>query len=406
LVRPLQKSDSRLEEGCHSSQGIHEGVVAVDADSHRDVGQPYGIQGFPTIKFFGLDKTKPSDYQGGRTAKDIVDFAVKEIQKIASQRLSGKAGSAGGNAGGRQRTESGSGSGSGSGPSAVVKLEASNFQELVLDSEEPWMVEFYAPWCGHCKSLAPAWEAASKKLKGKVNLGMVDATIESGLAQDFGVRGYPTIKIFEAGKKSKSAAKDYEGGRTADAIEAFAMKQLFTENLPTPEVVELVDQAAFDKTCGSGLCVVFVLPDILDSGASGRNTYLTMAKRVADSNKRKAFKYGWTYAMAHPDLESTLSVGGAGYPAVAVINAKKQRSSTLTKAVTEENLNKYLADLLSGKEATAPLSTTIKISSVPAWDGKDGVRANEDSFDLSELGLEFNTKENSEGNVYANKGEL
>lgn len=47
----------------------------------------------------------------------------------------------------------------------VVELTASNFRSKVLDSDELWLVEFYAPWCGHCKSLAPEWKKAATQLK-------------------------------------------------------------------------------------------------------------------------------------------------------------------------------------------------------------------------------------------------
>jgi len=64
------------------------------------------------------------------------------------------------------------------------------------------MIEFYAPWCGHCKALEPEWNASASELKGKVKFGKVDATEEQRLAQQFQVQGYPTIKYFEYGSKS------------------------------------------------------------------------------------------------------------------------------------------------------------------------------------------------------------
>ena len=68
------------------------------------------------------------------------------------------------------------------------------------------MVEFYAPWCGHCKNLEPEWNAAATELKGKVKFAKVDATAEQKLAQQFAIQGYPTIKYFNYGAKSHASA--------------------------------------------------------------------------------------------------------------------------------------------------------------------------------------------------------
>lgn len=91
------------------------------------------------------------------------------------------------------------------------------------------MVEFFAPWCGHCKNLEPHWRAAASELKGKVKvwffislqktnlfnqLGALDATANTMMANRFGIRGFPTIKFFGAGEKSVEDAIDYDGGRT------------------------------------------------------------------------------------------------------------------------------------------------------------------------------------------------
>jgi len=60
-----------------------------------------------------------------------------------------------------------------------------------------------APWCGHCKQLAPEYESAAQHLsetESEIKLGKVDATIESDLAEKFGIRGYPTLKFFKGGE--------------------------------------------------------------------------------------------------------------------------------------------------------------------------------------------------------------
>ena len=119
----------------------------------------------------------------------------------------------------------------------MVELTDSNFEEEVLDSEEMVLVEFFAPWCGHCKNLAPHWAQAATELKGKVKIAALDATEHTVTASRYGIRGYPTIKMFPAGKKDGEAV-EYDGGRTANDIVAWALDKV-SENIPPPEVLEV-----------------------------------------------------------------------------------------------------------------------------------------------------------------------
>lgn len=76
-------------------------------------------------------------------------------------------------------------------------------------------MEFYAPWCGHCKNLAPEFKKAATTLKEiPIGLAAVDATLDENkaLASEYGVSGFPTLKIFN--NKFGSGVSDYNGGRT------------------------------------------------------------------------------------------------------------------------------------------------------------------------------------------------
>jgi protein disulfide-isomerase A6 len=67
----------------------------------------------------------------------------------------------------------------------VVVLDEMSFNPAVLQSKDIWIVEFYAPWCGHCKALEPEYKQAAKNLKGQVKLGKVDCDVEKQLCQRF-----------------------------------------------------------------------------------------------------------------------------------------------------------------------------------------------------------------------------
>lgn len=100
-------------------------------------------------------------------------------------------------------------------PSDVIVLTKDNFAEEA-EAADLILVEFYAPWCGHCKKLTPEYEKAARRLKSHtppVKLGKVDATVETELGKQFGVSGYPTLKILRKGKRF-----DYNGPREADGI--------------------------------------------------------------------------------------------------------------------------------------------------------------------------------------------
>ena len=249
-------------------------------------------------QLFGADKKSPQDYNQERSAKAIVDFALREARNVAQKRLGGGGGSSGSSSGG-------SGSGGAGKKGDVVVLTDDNFevcascllvrsgerdfflarlwatcwcsrtttlrcgwlstvqcregkrrepeklsswrwnpcapargypryydgsgcrhqserqdrlaylhttpshtephfappplqppQDLVLNSQDVWAVEFYAPWCGHCKKLEPEWARAATDLKGVAKVGALDATVHQRVAGKYNIRGYPTIKIF------------------------------------------------------------------------------------------------------------------------------------------------------------------------------------------------------------------
>jgi protein disulfide-isomerase-like protein len=100
---------------------------------------------------------------------------------------------------------------------SVQELTEQNFERQVLSSDEFWIVEFYAPWCGHCQNLGPEYEKAATKMRNKANFGAVDctSTVGSPVCGKYGVHSFPTIKGFG---KNKRKPKDYAGPRDAKGL--------------------------------------------------------------------------------------------------------------------------------------------------------------------------------------------
>ena len=101
-------------------------------------------------------------------------------------------------------------------------LDSSNWKQ-VKDGGETWLVEFFAPWCGHCQQLKGPYKELAKGFKGVegFKIGAVDADGEGrSLGSRYGVRGFPTLKIFKGGKP-----QDYQGPRDAGGMAAALLQE-------------------------------------------------------------------------------------------------------------------------------------------------------------------------------------
>jgi protein disulfide-isomerase A1 len=97
--------------------------------------------------------------------------------------------------------------------SDVASLTQDTFSDFVKGNDLV-LAEFFAPWCGHCKALAPEYEVAATELKEKdIALAKIDCTAEAELCKEYGVEGYPTLKIF----RGLDSVKPYPGARKSPA---------------------------------------------------------------------------------------------------------------------------------------------------------------------------------------------
>lgn len=172
-------------------------IAKVDADAEKDLASRFGIRGFPTLKWFPAGSTEAEDYTGGREAGEFVDY-INERTGL-SRKL---------------KTV----------PSSVTVLTTKNFDAVALDPTKDVLVEFYAPWCGHCKALAPKYDELAERLSGvdSIVIAKMDATANEIDHEGVNVSGFPTLKFFPASDDGKVI--DFNGSREVDDFIEFLQK--------------------------------------------------------------------------------------------------------------------------------------------------------------------------------------
>lgn len=161
--------------------------------------------------------------------------------------------------------------------SAVVQLTTKEFKSF-LDENPLVLTEFFAPWCGYCKQLAPQFSKAADSLNEthpKIKLAQIDCTVEEQLCQQHGIKGYPTLKVMRGPFQQP---EDYEGPRDADGIVDYMIQQSLPPVRQVTDVAEFVKEGDAEKKP----YMVQILPAKAKSGAAQNETYndIAVAKRL------------------------------------------------------------------------------------------------------------------------------
>ncbi|HLI62791.1 MAG TPA: thioredoxin [Terriglobales bacterium] len=105
---------------------------------------------------------------------------------------------------------------------AIMEVTDGNFDQLVLKSDQPVMVDFWAAWCGPCRALAPIVEEVAQSYNGRIKVGKMDVDKNAATPQRYNIRGIPTLLVFKDGQVKEQIV----GYVSRDVIEKALNKNL------------------------------------------------------------------------------------------------------------------------------------------------------------------------------------
>lgn len=175
-------------------------IAKVDATENKELATKFEVSGYPTLLFFKKGSQEPEKYAGGRDLADLAGYIEKETGTKSRRVVK---------------------------PTDVIVLTPANFDKVTKEEGKVSFVKFYAPWCGHCKKLAPIWEELATVFKHDKNvvIGKVNADEHKSLGSKYEVTGYPTLKVF-GGEGDK-----YDGDRSLEAMVEYINEQAGTHRL-------------------------------------------------------------------------------------------------------------------------------------------------------------------------------
>ncbi|XP_021772768.1 protein disulfide-isomerase like 2-1-like [Chenopodium quinoa] len=281
-------------------------IGKVDCDEHKSLCSKYDVSGYPTIKWFPKGSLEPKKYEGARTAEALAEYVNSEggtNVKIATT------------------------------PSNVVVLSTDNFDEVVMDKSKDVLVEFYAPWCGHCKALAPTYEKVATAFKSEdVVIASLDADKYKDLGEKYGISGFPTLKFFP---KSNKDGEDYDGGRDLEDFVSFINEKCGTSR---DSKGQLTTQAGIIASLEN------LVKEFVSATADEKKAVFNKLEEEVGKLEGSAARYGKIYTKA---AKSSLEKG-ADYATKEIQRLERILSKAISSAKSDEfTLKKNILSLFA-----------------------------------------------------------
>ncbi|KAJ1729300.1 hypothetical protein LPJ61_003591 [Coemansia biformis] len=322
--KTMAEDYERLAAGYAHADGVV--VAEVNADDHRALGDKYGVQGFPTLKFFPKDGdvASPEDYSAGRDLDSLASFVHKKTGVLARIKKA---------------------------ISHVVELDYAKFKGVVLDESKFVLVEFFAPWCGHCKQLAPIYAQLSEIFQNDQNvvIASYDASEDAKIKDEYPIAGFPTLFAFPAGKGAEKI--EYDGDRSLSALVAFVNKHAGTQRTA---------EGLLDQSAGRLETLDAIARKYIAASEAQRAKLIAKAKKAAEKVKGSTqAKFAKYYVKVMEKMSSASDFAGkeaerlAGIVRSGAVSASKLDGFTIRQNVLKVFLGRDAADEQAAAAAAA-----------------------------------------------------
>ncbi|KAG9096733.1 hypothetical protein FS749_007856 [Ceratobasidium sp. UAMH 11750] len=178
-------------------------MAQVNCIAQGDLCNANKVTGYPQVMLF-QDGEKLAEYAGDRSHDDLSKFVDEHVAKYTQSTSESKISPT------PETTHLNP-------DGTVLVVSPDNFEKTL--AEGPTFIKFYAPWCGHCKKLAPIWVELAAKAKGRATIAEVDCDRYGGLCKSQGIDGYPMLFFYHAGQKL-----DFRGPRKLEPLEQFVKR--------------------------------------------------------------------------------------------------------------------------------------------------------------------------------------
>ncbi|OCF32348.1 protein disulfide-isomerase domain [Kwoniella heveanensis BCC8398] len=289
--------------------GFH--MAQVNCLAQGDLCNANGIKFYPQVILYVDGKPQPH-YTGDRSYTDMAKYIDEHSMEYVQDTM--------------MRSEAeGDGSSGVSRPNPEGKVVEVNEEQLEAFKEAgPVLVDFYAPWCGHCKKLRPTYEKLAEEMQGKLNLVAVDCDRLTSFCRASGVAGYPTIRIYHHGTQT-----EYSGARSLSKMKEFAMKAVQVTTLQT------IKAADFSQIVQTNEAFFLYLQNF-DTTVAETQSVKTALEPLLGAVP--------AYTSADPDLYKRLSIANPAPTSVllAFSSYSARPVGSLSFPASQDNLNRFV----------------------------------------------------------------